>query len=84
MKTEESAKNLTWALHRCLPSLLLSYSSRPIEGGVVGDDDRYVDGGEDDDDVPQTFDVPVMRKYKLGLLGYGGLIFRQWLYVMGG
>ena len=75
--------NLTWALHRALPSLL-RHSSRPIEGGVVRDDDRDVDGGEDDDDVPQTFDIPIMGKYKLGLLGYGGLIFRQWLYVMGG
>ena len=74
---------LTWTLERCLPPLL-RHPSGPIEGGVVRDDDRDVDGGEDDDDIPETFDIPVMRKYKLWLLGYGGLIFRQWLYVMGG
>ena len=74
---------LTWTLESCLPSLL-RHRGRPIEGGVVRYDDGYVDGGEDDDDVPQTLDIPVMRKYKLGFLGYSGLIFRQWLYVMGG
>ena len=74
---------LTWTLESCLPSLLRHWS-RPIEGGVVRYDDGYVDGGEDDDDVPQTLDIPVMRKYKLGFLGYGRLILRQWLYVMRG
>ena len=74
---------LTWTLESCLPSLLRHWS-RPIEGGVVRYDDGYVDGGEDDDDVPETLDIPVVRKYKLGFLGDGGLIFRQWLYVMGG
>ena len=74
---------LTWTLESCLPSLLRQWSGT-IEGGVVRYDDGYVDGGEDDDDVPETLDIPVVRKYKLGFLGDGGLIFRQWLYVMRG
>ena len=50
-----------------------------IEGGVVGNDDGDVDGGHDDDDVPQAFQVSVMGKHELWLLGSGCFVFRKWL-----
>ena len=50
-----------------------------IEGGVVRYDESDVDGGHDDDDVPQAFQVSVMGEHKLRLLGSGCFVFRKWL-----
>ena len=48
-----------------------------VEGGVVGDDEGDVDGGDDDDHVPQTLQVAVVGEHQLGLLGRCCFVFRQ-------
>lgn len=52
-----------------------------VEGGVVGDDDGHVDGGEEDEDVPARLEDAVVREHPARLLRHGGLVLRQRLDV---
>ena len=54
-----------------------------VEGGVVGDDDGHVDGGEEDEDVPARLEDAVVGEHPAGLLGDGGLVLGERLNVGG-
>ena len=60
-------------------SNILDIMASPVEGGVVGDDERNIDGGHNDDHVPQAFQISVVGKHELGLFGGGCFVFREWL-----
>ena len=52
-----------------------------VEGGVVGDHDGHVDGGEEDEKVPAGLGDTVVRENPAGLFGHGRFVLGQRLNV---
>ena len=60
---------------RDIRDIICDVMTGPVEGGVVGDDDCHVYGGQNDHDVPETLEVAVVREHKLWFLGDCSFIF---------